>query len=929
MRHAVYLLFLWLLAGPSPVLLAQADCDLPPAVPSLLPNASLERFDPTQPGCRSLQPGGLPDNTNQANCLTGWQRASWGTTDAWNAFTLPGAPPLFPAALPQPLPSGTGLAGFWVGIDDAEFRLTNGDGSLVQNYREYLAACLVGGQRLVPQQDYRMTFSVGFIDVVETELGVLLGSPSPVRLAVYGIRSCDQLNFGDTYECPEAAGAAGWELIQEVSVSGADGWTAVDFTFRAAADYAGIAIGGACGDDPGQNRDSYRNYYFIDEIRLNVPQAFTQPVAGPVAVSGQTVCADEVVLTGTESPGATYQWLREGQSIGGATDRRLVLDPGPDIDGRYQLRVTTAAGCALSEEVVIQRPILFDQVADSVALCRAGDTITVAPTNFSAAARYNWSDGTTDFVLRVTDPGQYSVTISNSCEQRIENFVVVEDGRPQYRLTVDPPAPCPGDTVALSWRSDWYYPFTLWEVIGPGNTADNLTFEEGRQSSVRITAQEDSTVVVLRMYPSCGEPTFDTLVLRSERIAFTARVPTLSCDVPTDTIRLRVAAPEGVEYSWTDQTGAPVGDSSPDLVVNSPGTYRVELVDGVRCATVDSFSVAFGGSFRTGLSVNGATCGPNGSARVTPAGGTLPYRTEWFAGGSATPLAGEVDSIGGLAPAAYEVVVTDATGCSLRESFVVGATDSLTLSAQVGFADCADASVGQVTLTAAGGVGPYRYGGDGLTQSAPLFTDLTAGTYTFTVTDATGCSTAPVTATVRPPTPFSLELPPEIALPLGDSVTLPLTLTGLSFGEGTVSWSPVGGLSCGSCPNPTARPGRTTRYTATFTSLEGCAQTAAIEVRIDQRLRYFAPTAFSPNGDDNNDVFRLFFDPSVARLLHLRIFDRWGELVWENTSGNPAEGWDGTFRGKPLAPAAFVFVGELQLVDGRTEPISGAVALVR
>ena len=928
MRLIALILFItcWLTTAVS---VAQDTCALPPSVPSLLPNPSLELFDPDQAGCQSRQPGGLPDNTNQANCLTGWQRASLGTTDAWNAFTFSGALPNFPGRLPQPLPSGTGLAGFWVGIDTVNLGLRNRDGTRVQNYREYLASCLVDEQRLETGEEYRLTFSLGFIPVERVEeTEALLGSFSPVRIAIYGIRECAQLDFGDSYECPQLAGAAGWELIREVEVSGTDGWTNVDLRFRAAADYAGLAIGGACGTDPGYGRSIYRNYYFIDEIRLNVPEAFEQPVAGPVAVSGQTICDDRVTLTGTESPGASYQWLRNGVEVPGATDRQLVLATGPDVDGRYQLRVSTAAGCALSEEVVIQRPILYDQIADSVALCRVGDTIVLSPNDFSFANRYSWSNGTDDYFVRIADPGQYSVTVSNSCEQRIENFVVVAGGQPDYRIDNSNPTACAGDTVDLSFQSDWYYSFVDWEVIAPTNPNDTIAARDRGERTVSVIVQPDSTVVVLSTFDLCTF-TQDTVVLRTVPIDYTASVPTLNCDNPVDTIRLALTDPGGVEYVWTDPAGEPAGGSTPELEVDRPGTYRVEFFDGSRCPVVDSFEVIFDDSFVAGLTTVDATCGADGRASALPEGGVAPYLVEWFAAGDGTPLASGTDSIAGLSATTYEVVVTDGSGCELRETFTIGAADTLQLSARVSFEDCTDATLGQVTLAATGGVGPYTYRLDSLTQSAPLFPELPTGTYQFTVIDSNGCTAGPVTAVVRPPTPFTISLPEEIVLRQGDAATLPLAIDGITLADGTAAWSPADGLSCTDCPQPVARPARTTRYRVTFTSFEGCSETADVLVVIDGRLRYFAPTAFSPNGDNVNDEWRIFFGPTVARVVELRIFDRWGELVWETTNEDPAVAWDGTFRGQRLPPATFVYAGVLELVDGRRRSIGGSVALVR
>ena len=357
------------------------SCALSSTLTSLLPNPSLEDFDSGQIGCTSRQPGGRPDAVNQANCLTGWRRASLGTTDSWNAFTLTGAGPFFPNKLPLPLPSGTGVAGFWVGIRDTpDASFTNGDGTRTKQYREYLAACLVDGQRMETGKPYHLTFSLGFMEpqIANDDGNIVdIRSPESVELSIYGVKECGQLNFGAFYSCPEASDAFGYDLIANVTVEGTAGnWTFREVDFVSPGSYAGFAIGGSCADDNTRpDGGNYRNYYFIDDLILNEPAAFNEPVAGPVAVDGLTACDEVITLTGQAQTGATYQWFRNGIAVVGATAPALEIAGGPSADGTYVLRVSTAAGCALTEPVVIQRPVMSDHFAENVAICVGEDSV--------------------------------------------------------------------------------------------------------------------------------------------------------------------------------------------------------------------------------------------------------------------------------------------------------------------------------------------------------------------------------------------------------------------------------------------------------------------------------------------------------------------------------------------------------------------------
>jgi gliding motility-associated-like protein len=65
----------------------------------------------------------------------------------------------------------------------------------------------------------------------------------------------------------------------------------------------------------------------------------------------------------------------------------------------------------------------------------------------------------------------------------------------------------------------------------------------------------------------------------------------------------------------------------------------------------------------------------------------------------------------------------------------------------------------------------------------------------------------------------------------------------------------------------------------------------------------FIPTAFSPNNDQRNDVF--YVRGNTIESMQLVVYDRWGEKVFESNS--PGQGWDGTFRGKPLPPDVYAY----------------------
>lgn len=109
-------------------------------------------------------------------------------------------------------------------------------------------------------------------------------------------------------------------------------------------------------------------------------------------------------------------------------------------------------------------------------------------------------------------------------------------------------------------------------------------------------------------------------------------------------------------------------------------------------------------------------------------------------------------------------------------------------------------------------------------------------------------------------------------------------------------------------------------YDVTLTSSFGCD--SMVLVRLDYYHVYF-PTAFSPNDDGINDLFTVQGGDDLAEVLELRIFDRWGNLLSEETS------WDGRRAGESLNPGVYVYRARLMMNDGKERGFSGSVALLR
>ncbi len=149
----------------------------------------------------------------------------------------------------------------------------------------------------------------------------------------------------------------------------------------------------------------------------------------------------------------------------------------------------------------------------------------------------------------------------------------------------------------------------------------------------------------------------------------------------------------------------------------------------------------------------------------------------------------------------------------------------------------------------------------------------------------------------------------------------------------SISWSPPDYLSCTSCHSPTVTPERNMIYWVTVTDEQGCQDSAMVRVVIRKNINVYTPNIFTPNNDGINDYFTIYTDDKkIDRIENLKVYSRWGELLYENSKfppNVPTEGWDGTFKGQPMDPDVFMWNAEIDIPGEGLRIIRGDVSLIR
>lgn len=217
-------------------------------------------------------------------------------------------------------------------------------------------------------------------------------------------------------------------------------------------------------------------------------------------------------------------------------------------------------------------------------------------------------------------------------------------------------------------------------------------------------------------------------------------------------------------------------------------------------------------------------------------------------------------------------------------------------------------------------------------QNPPLQQYTTPGNFTVYAyaINSSGCIDSASQSLLVNPLP-TVELPSSLTMQNGFPITIPAVYSSNVVGY---SWLPDNNtLSCVDCPQPsTVNTKFTTKYSVSFVDSNGCKNTGDVQVIvICKNANVFVPNTFSPNNDGSNDIFYIR-GKGIDRVKSLRIFNRWGEIVFEQKDfpiNDPSSGWNGKYKGN--RPQADVYIYQVEVFCENSEIIrfEGNVALIQ
>ncbi len=233
-----------------------------------------------------------------------------------------------------------------------------------------------------------------------------------------------------------------------------------------------------------------------------------------------------------------------------------------------------------------------------------------------------------------------------------------------------------------------------------------------------------------------------------------------------------------------------------------------------------------------------------------------------------------------------------------------------------------------------GSEGPYSYSIDsGMTYSNQrIYENLAAGTYVLMVRDKFDCSISKEVILETGPN-FTINADTILRIEKDTPSLIPVETDIADSLIANITWTPDTGLSCTDCINPTVNLSSPQSYILEIEDTRGCVLTTSIMIIVDGETKFASVNVFSPNGDGSNDFFTIQGDPgSITRIVQLRIFDRYGNLVFQNFNFAPnidTEGWNGMLNEQYLNPGVFIYHAEVERTDGRIDNQSGEVLLLR
>lgn len=666
---------------------------------------------------------------------------------------------------------------------------------------------------------------------------------------------------------------------------------------------------------------------------------FQGPTADFTIAAAVNGCAgEEWIFTNTSSYPfgniISWEWnfgVGAGASTSAGTGARKVSYNSAGTKS-VALTVLTDKGCRVTQVKLLTVDSCCETINDVEynitkipVICRdnPNGVITLTPTTTSLLQySYQWSTGANSNAVNGLVVGDYTVTISNGICSEYDRISI--DGPPPWQVEEQITRPtCGGGTdgaiqlnqVAGSNGAPYQY---NWKNTGFSSNQNISNLSNGLVNLMVKDKEGCDTSITYRVHE---------VELEIDSIASIIKDP--SCFEYSDG-KLGINVLNGLgPYTLLWNTGATTA-----TIENLPeGSYKLDSIkdaNGCRNWVQFPFDLKHPELLVVDLEPEKTSCygSSDGNIRAVANGGTQPYSYYWSDG--------QRDTIAtGLAGGNYNIYLEDAQGCKARDTALVGQPPKLLIdSIAVHNTTCYGYNDGRIEVFPVGGRPSYSYS---LQADKPIYSPSNyfvqpSGYYRVYVQDIAGCTVNTEPIFIDQPRQLIVDAGPDRTIKLGDTINVK---AGLNFVDYyTYKWSNNDGdIDCDDCRSTSMLPvADEKRYYVRIEDNKGCFSVDSMLVMVEKRRQLFIPNAFSPNEDGNNEFLDVYTNRDVAQIKDYKIYDRWGALIFHKTN-IPRHwkqfGWDGTYKGQHMNPGVFVYVVEVEFLDGFVERYAGDVTLLR
>lgn len=462
--------------------------------------------------------------------------------------------------------------------------------------------------------------------------------------------------------------------------------------------------------------------------------------------------------------------------------------------------------------------------------------------------------------------------------------------------------------------------------LGDGGTANAASFRHEYTAPGSYPIELEVTT-----QHNCKSTVYSTVpleVIPSPQAGITG--PNESC-VPADfgfAGHLLNANPYPLTWAWDFDNGRSASVQNPPLsTYDKPGNYtvRLTLTNSYQCSGTAVYPIVIHPLPDVDAGNDLVVC--RGTPRQLQATGAATYTWSSVESLSCTHCAAPL--INPASTAKYYVEGETAFGCKGTDSLLATVQQSFEITANKGDTLC----LGDSYQLQATGADRYSWTpAAGLSNAGianPVAQPQSTTVYRVIGHDNNNCfaDTAWVPITVYPIPRITLEEKKTVVV--GTSVTLAPVL---SPDVNSILWAPATWLSCTECATPMVTPTQTIQYKIKVSNEGNCTAEAAITLFVVcGGENMFLPNTFSPNADGMNDVFYPM-GKGIASIKNFRIFNRWGEKVFEQyafQANDISKGWDGKIKGTLASPDVFVYIIQVVCGNGQELTFKGDVTLLR